>query len=618
MGYVYILTNKSYRYGWLRRKLLKIGQTSKNPEDRAKELSSTGVPTPFEVAYYLQSDRYEEIEKEMHRRLGVFRSNENREFFRYPINKAIKLLDKLDKEYSPVKLSSIKTEPESIRLGSESNRFVVEPTVISNNYTPQLGVNGDHYWSAENGFQSAVNANGIAAAIPNHVRIIIDNDELELRASREHLERRIDELQDDIDNLEAERREVEATVVSNQEKIAEKEHLLSGLKAIDNLATTIDEKIVERSQQQVKKAELESELKKYPEAEGTPKRRQLRLYRVYGIVSFILFLALYFFYISALDKSFFSSIDTNSENVKITGLNELFDPTAVFKTFREFNFWLVFASFFPLALALAIHPCIGYMTKGFEKGQKLRGFLFVLGIIAIVAITFVLDSLIALKVSEQIHNATRLISREEIEAWKVIPRNPFTWDLNIYIVLFFGFVVSLFLGLFFHFTVDGWTEARVRITDDRDTIEKELRGLEVEMKNLDEDIERHSDDSEKAKQGIEAIPDDVLIKAEIEGLDADIQHLTENVESGKKRIVSIQSEIAQKQNFKSDLESRIGKILIDLVTLRRHVATFMDGWTTFLAAKNDGADSAIEKAQEIAEETLNKYIQSGEIRWESK
>ena len=69
MRYVYILTNKSYRYGWLRRKLLlKIGQTSQNPEDRAKELSSTSVPTPFEVAYYLQSDQYEEIEKEIHRK----------------------------------------------------------------------------------------------------------------------------------------------------------------------------------------------------------------------------------------------------------------------------------------------------------------------------------------------------------------------------------------------------------------------------------------------------------------------------------------------------------------------------------------------------------------------
>ena len=61
MGYVYILINQSYRYGGLRRKLLKIGQTSRNPEERAKELSSTGVPTPFEVAYYIQSDKYEKI-----------------------------------------------------------------------------------------------------------------------------------------------------------------------------------------------------------------------------------------------------------------------------------------------------------------------------------------------------------------------------------------------------------------------------------------------------------------------------------------------------------------------------------------------------------------------------
>ena len=37
MGYVYILTNKSYRYGWLRQKLLKIGKTKKDPTGRYRE-----------------------------------------------------------------------------------------------------------------------------------------------------------------------------------------------------------------------------------------------------------------------------------------------------------------------------------------------------------------------------------------------------------------------------------------------------------------------------------------------------------------------------------------------------------------------------------------------------
>ena len=235
MGYVYILTNRSYRYGWLRRKLLKIGQTSKNPEDRAKELSSTSVPTPFEVTYYIQSDQYEEIEKEMHRRLGVFRSNKGREFFKYPVRKAIKLLDKLGKEYAPVQLPRI-TEKESVRPSSGVDKFLIDPIKVSgNDYPVKLGINGNPYYSSDNGFHEAVNAHGMAAAIRPHVTIIIDNEELEIRASHEHLESQIDKLDSDVEQLEIDKEEVEKTVVTKQENIAEKQQALSELKAIDDL-----------------------------------------------------------------------------------------------------------------------------------------------------------------------------------------------------------------------------------------------------------------------------------------------------------------------------------------------------------------------------------------------
>ena len=45
-GYVYILINPSLKG------LLKVGQTKKDPEERAKEISQgTGVPTPYIVAF---------------------------------------------------------------------------------------------------------------------------------------------------------------------------------------------------------------------------------------------------------------------------------------------------------------------------------------------------------------------------------------------------------------------------------------------------------------------------------------------------------------------------------------------------------------------------------------
>ena len=47
-GYVYILTNRGMRG------LIKIGRTTGSVEKRAKDLSSTGVPFPFEVAYKMK------------------------------------------------------------------------------------------------------------------------------------------------------------------------------------------------------------------------------------------------------------------------------------------------------------------------------------------------------------------------------------------------------------------------------------------------------------------------------------------------------------------------------------------------------------------------------------
>lgn len=85
-GYVYVMINPSYEG------LVKIGKTTKEPEDRAKELSSaTGVATPFIVAYKRMFNDCHVAEKTIHKILtnkGVRVSN-SREFFRLPISDAI-------------------------------------------------------------------------------------------------------------------------------------------------------------------------------------------------------------------------------------------------------------------------------------------------------------------------------------------------------------------------------------------------------------------------------------------------------------------------------------------------------------------------------------------------
>lgn len=79
MGYVYILTNPSFREDWI-----KIGKT-KNPVNlRSKELDNTAIPLPFEIYATIETDKYNELEQMIHKtftRLTDTRIRNNREFY---------------------------------------------------------------------------------------------------------------------------------------------------------------------------------------------------------------------------------------------------------------------------------------------------------------------------------------------------------------------------------------------------------------------------------------------------------------------------------------------------------------------------------------------------------
>ena len=78
-GYVYILTNPSFREDWV-----KIGKSSRPVDIRSKELDNTAVPLPFEIFATLKTVKYDIVEKKIHKaidRLTDLRIRQNREFF---------------------------------------------------------------------------------------------------------------------------------------------------------------------------------------------------------------------------------------------------------------------------------------------------------------------------------------------------------------------------------------------------------------------------------------------------------------------------------------------------------------------------------------------------------
>lgn len=89
IGYVYILTNPSFREDWV-----KIGKSSRPVDIRSKELDNTAVPLPFEIYATMKTSKFNEVEKLVHKSIDKFtdfRIRQNREFFNVPPQTALEI-----------------------------------------------------------------------------------------------------------------------------------------------------------------------------------------------------------------------------------------------------------------------------------------------------------------------------------------------------------------------------------------------------------------------------------------------------------------------------------------------------------------------------------------------
>lgn len=93
-SWVYVLSNPSMP------NLLKIGSTSKEPDERAKQLSrGTGVPTGFNVEYAFKCFNSEALERELHKHFKYARIDNQREFFQIKLESVIEGIDTLGVRY---------------------------------------------------------------------------------------------------------------------------------------------------------------------------------------------------------------------------------------------------------------------------------------------------------------------------------------------------------------------------------------------------------------------------------------------------------------------------------------------------------------------------------------
>ena len=138
--------------------LLKIGSTKRSTEERKRELSkATGVPLEFQIAYEIFCLDIQELENSIHKDLEAYRINHNREFFRYDLNDAIRIvrakveeiqlkfqyevsgINELLDPYEAIEILSrlkdkfpemIREEVKSVRMYQTRNRCYLEVTEI--------------------------------------------------------------------------------------------------------------------------------------------------------------------------------------------------------------------------------------------------------------------------------------------------------------------------------------------------------------------------------------------------------------------------------------------------------------------------------------------------------
>ena len=89
-GFLYVADNSSMAG------LLKIGHTEKIPTARLDELFTTGVPEPFEIAYYALVQDSKKSEKAVHQLLSRYRYKANREFFAVGVGAAVRAIQAIE------------------------------------------------------------------------------------------------------------------------------------------------------------------------------------------------------------------------------------------------------------------------------------------------------------------------------------------------------------------------------------------------------------------------------------------------------------------------------------------------------------------------------------------
>ena len=536
--------------------------------------------------------------------------------------------------------------PEGIRETGPVRKPVVSPPPMSGipdteGYPPlqseyrdnpgDPSLNGDPYYSEDNGFSCAVALRGMPEGLPDHIDRIIRDERLAAAYSREQIQAEIDSLEDEIAELEAQKSGYESEIASREEDVATKKVELAGLQvqwhapvetgpdssqtvagtsgesAVDfdslpqeeisavsfrqQIEAEVEELIHEKDrlgQQLVQKTEeldrKKEELAGLEVRMEAPTETELNPPSVEGAIpghskqqfSVLQLIFASFTTLAVVGLLFYLFIFYSSAGDKAFGsergsvqekLNEIVNHAAFFQAWQEPV--NLFVITFPfIFLVLAV---VTHLCLEERRWRYLAGVLVV---------TLALDAIIAVKISQNIHEnkVSRGLLAEGIE-WSLL-------DINIFAVLLLGFAVSLLLGFGFYWVTELWKSVRPRrnesseyelqIKAEKNERDVQLATLRTQMDNLHTQIDSLNGDIAGTQQKIDErqVKLEELSRQQTE-VDEKTAKLPLNIQLAvlKTEMENLQSEINQFKERRDTVQQEIQKrqTKIDALKERRRI-----------------------------------------------
>ena len=132
-GYVYILTNPSFRDNWV-----KIGKSARPVDVRSKELDNTAVPLPFEIYAVLKTEKYAEVEIQIHRMIDLVnpsvRIRKGREFFNVTPEVALRILEQCALTLDDAEIKIYEHNENGYEAEATDSNYSIKPQVRSTDY----------------------------------------------------------------------------------------------------------------------------------------------------------------------------------------------------------------------------------------------------------------------------------------------------------------------------------------------------------------------------------------------------------------------------------------------------------------------------------------------------